>query len=153
MTLGIIETSGVLNYNIPRIYYCLTHWGSMLEPFTDDILCTFFMDKCILIRFYLKYVPKRSIDNRSSLVEVMAWFQIGKLFLDPMTWFNLIDMIYASSVHKYWNNNGVFNMCWFGLCHIMTFLINLQGYMACHNFDKISYTTNNHTYISNCIVV
>ena len=32
---------------------------------------------CILIQFWLKFVPKGQIDNKSALVHEMAWQRIG----------------------------------------------------------------------------
>ena len=40
---------------------------------------------CISIRFSLKFVPKGPIDNKSALVQVMAWHRTGdKPLSEPM---------------------------------------------------------------------
>ena len=47
--------------------------------FTENILKRIFMNKnlCILIQISLKFVPKGPIDNKATLVQVMAWRRIG----------------------------------------------------------------------------
>ena len=55
--------------------------------FTDDIFKYIFIDEeChILIRISLKFVPKCSIDNKSALVQAMAWCQTdNKPLPEPM---------------------------------------------------------------------
>ena len=61
-----------------------SHWiGKYLQHngrhFADDIFkCTFMNEKfCISIQISLKFVPKGSIDNKSALVQVMAWRLTG----------------------------------------------------------------------------
>ena len=53
----------------------------------DDVFkCIFLNEKfCILIRIALRFVPKGPIDNKSALVQVMAWHPTGdKQLLEPM---------------------------------------------------------------------
>ena len=51
----------------------------MAAFFADDIFkCVFMNEKyCILILISMKFVPKRPIYNKSALVQVMGWRQIG----------------------------------------------------------------------------
>ena len=51
------------------------NWSQNGFHFADDILkCIFTNEKlCILIRISLNVVPKDLIDNKSALVQVMAW--------------------------------------------------------------------------------
>ena len=52
--------------------------GQNGRHFTDISACIFMNEKfCILIRISLKFVPKDQIDNRSALVQVMAWRRTG----------------------------------------------------------------------------
>ena len=55
---------------------CLTHWGP--DKMADIFKCIIFNGIIwILIAISLKFVPKGTIDNKSSLVQVMAWCQTG----------------------------------------------------------------------------
>ena len=60
------------------------HAGHMEEQngrhFADDIFKCIFLNQnlCILIKISLKFVPKGLIDNKSSLVQVMAWCCVGE---------------------------------------------------------------------------
>ena len=51
----------------------------MAAIFTDDIFKCIFMNEkfCISIRISLQFVPKGSVDNKSVLVQVMAWRLTG----------------------------------------------------------------------------
>ena len=53
---------------------------------TDDVFkCIFINEFCILIRISLNFVPKGPIDNKLTLVQVMAWRQTGdKPLSEPM---------------------------------------------------------------------
>ena len=54
---------------------------------TEDIFKCIFMNEmlCISIRISLKFVPKGPIDNKSALIQVMAWRQTGdKPLPEPM---------------------------------------------------------------------
>ena len=42
-------------------------------------------NECILIQISLKFVPKGSIDNKSALIQVMAWHWTGD---KPNSWSN-----------------------------------------------------------------
>ena len=53
----------------------------------DDISKCIFMNEkfCILIQISLKFVPKGPIDNKSALIQVMAWRRTGdKPLPEPM---------------------------------------------------------------------
>ena len=55
--------------------------------FADDIFKCIFMNEkfCILIQISLKFVHKGRIDNKTSLVQVMAWRRTGdKPLPEPM---------------------------------------------------------------------
>ena len=59
----------------------------MAAILADDIFkCIFMNEKLrILIRISLKFVPKGPIDNKSALVQVMAWRRTGdKPLREPM---------------------------------------------------------------------
>ena len=59
----------------------------MAAILADDLFKYLFMNEkvCILIRISLKFVPKGPIDNKSMLVQVMAWRRIGdKPLSEPM---------------------------------------------------------------------
>ena len=64
-----------------RVVLGLTHLplDKMAANLTDDIFkCIFINEKfCISIRISLKFVPSGPIDNRSALVQVMAWRRTG----------------------------------------------------------------------------
>ena len=47
--------------------------------FADNILKYIFMNEnlCILIPISLKFVPKRPVDSKSLLVQLMAWHRTG----------------------------------------------------------------------------
>ena len=51
----------------------------MADTFTDDIFKYIFVNEkfCILIKISLKFVPKGPIDNKTALVQVMAWRRRG----------------------------------------------------------------------------
>ena len=59
----------------------LTHLflDKMAAILVDNILKSIFLNEnvSILIQISLKFVPKGPIDNKSSLVQVMAWRQTG----------------------------------------------------------------------------
>ena len=64
----------------------LTHPpGQNGRHFADDIFKCIFMNEkfCILIEISLKFVPKRLIDNKAALVQVMAWRRTGDKPLRP----------------------------------------------------------------------
>ena len=65
--------------------------GQNGHHFADDTFKYIFMNEkfCILIPISLKFVPKGPINNKSALVQVLAWHQIGdKSLSEPMlTWF------------------------------------------------------------------
>ena len=55
--------------------------------FAEDTLKRIFKNEksCILIRISLKFVPKRPIDKKTALVQVMAWRRTGdKPLPEPM---------------------------------------------------------------------
>ena len=59
----------------------------MVDIFEDDIFNCISVNEnyCILIKIALKFVPYGSIDNESSLVQVMTWCQTGdKPLTEPM---------------------------------------------------------------------
>ena len=59
----------------------------MAATFADDIFKHSFMNENvkISIRISLKFVPKGPIDNKSALVQVMAWCRTGdKSLPEPM---------------------------------------------------------------------
>ena len=61
--------------------------GQIGRHFADDIFKRLLMNEklCISIRISLKFVPKGPIDNKSALVQVMAWCRTGnKLLPEPM---------------------------------------------------------------------
>ena len=82
----------------PRAAIYTTHVNSFLlvqngRNFTDDIFrCIFVNEKfCISIRISLKFVPKGPINNKSALVQVMAWRRTGdkplpEPILNPVYW-------------------------------------------------------------------
>ena len=53
---------------------------------TDVFKCIFLNEKfCILMQFALSFVPKGPIDNKTALVQLMAWRQTGdKPLSEPM---------------------------------------------------------------------
>ena len=53
--------------------------GQNGRHFADDICKCIFMNEkfCILIQISLKFVPKGLIDNKTALVQVMAWRRTG----------------------------------------------------------------------------
>ena len=62
-------------------------WDKMAAILADDIFKCIFMNEkfCISIKISLKFVPNGQIDNKSALVEVMAWGQTGdKPLREPM---------------------------------------------------------------------
>ena len=70
-------------------YFCMDVIACMYITvyFTDDIFKRLFMNKklCIFIRISLKFVSKGPIDNKSALVQVMAWRRTGdKPLPEPM---------------------------------------------------------------------
>ena len=84
-----------------RSFHCLSsptarQSSTLINPFTprqngrhfaDDIFKCMLMNEkfCILIQISLKFVPKRPIDNKSALVQVMAWRRTGdKPLPEPM---------------------------------------------------------------------
>ena len=61
--------------------------GQNGRHFADDISKCIFMNEkfCILIQISLKFVPKGPIDNKSALIQVMAWRRTGdKPLPEPM---------------------------------------------------------------------
>ena len=78
----------------------LTHSGrdKMATMFADDIFKFIFLNKkcCILIKISLELVPKVPIDNKSALIQVMAWHWTGdKPLPEPvLTWFTDAYMRY-----------------------------------------------------------
>ena len=61
--------------------------GQNGRHFTDNIFKDIFMNEklCILTWISLKFVPNGPIDNKSSLVQVMAWqLPSDKSFPEPM---------------------------------------------------------------------
>ena len=61
--------------------------GQNGRHFAADISKCIFMNEmfCIWIRISMKFVPKRPIDNKSALVQVMAWRRTGdKPLPEPM---------------------------------------------------------------------
>ena len=60
-------------------YMCWTHWGRdmMAATMADDIFRCNFVNKNVLIwiKHWLNSVHMGSIDNKSSLIQVMAWHQ------------------------------------------------------------------------------
>ena len=59
----------------------------MAAILADGLFKYIFMNEkvCILIRTSVKFVPKVPIDNKSMLVQVMAWRRIGdKPLSEPM---------------------------------------------------------------------
>ena len=68
----------------------------MAAILADDILKRIFLNEnvSILIQISLKFVPKGLIDNKSALVQVMAWRRIGdKPLSEPMiTYFTDVYM-------------------------------------------------------------
>ena len=76
--------------DVSRLYNGMTKsvWDANSFPprqngrhFADNIFKCIFMNEkfCILIRISLKFVPKGLIDNKSALVQVMAWRRTGVL--------------------------------------------------------------------------
>ena len=53
--------------------------GQNDQHFADEIFTCIFMNEkcCISIRLSLKFVAKGPIDNKSALVQVMAWRRTG----------------------------------------------------------------------------
>ena len=51
----------------------------MADVLADNILKCIFLNEsdCILIQISLKFVYRDQIDNKSALVQVMAWHQTG----------------------------------------------------------------------------
>ena len=67
----------------------------MVAIFADDIFKRIFMDDkcCISIWISLKFVPKGQIDNKSVLVQGMAWRRTGgKPLPEPMMAFTAAYM-------------------------------------------------------------
>ena len=66
----ILICPGFLNSLLP---------GQNGHHFADDIFTCILMNEkfCILIRISLKFVPKGPIDDKSAVVQVMAWRQTG----------------------------------------------------------------------------
>ena len=58
------------------------HLDKMAAIFADDIFtCMFVNEKfCILIRISPKFVHKGPIDNKSALVQIMAWVRTGDIY-------------------------------------------------------------------------
>ena len=59
----------------------------MAAILADDIFSCIFLNEInrIPIQFWLKYVPGSPIDNKSALVQVMAWRRTGdKPLAEPM---------------------------------------------------------------------
>ena len=81
----------ITSHSKPCLCNCLSKSSSQLisvnssspgqngRHFTDNIFkCIFVNEKtCILIRISLKFVPQGLIDNKSTLVQVMAWCRTG----------------------------------------------------------------------------
>ena len=88
MTAGTLATQEARDSTAMKFAWIIT-----LRPrqhgrnFADDIfMCIFFNENCcILIKFSLKYVRKRSIENNPALVEIMTWRRSGdKPLSQPM---------------------------------------------------------------------
>ena len=70
-------------YILPEL---ISPWANG-QHFTEDMFKHIFLNEnlCILIKISLKFVPKGPIDNKSALVQVMAWRRTGnKLLPEPM---------------------------------------------------------------------
>ena len=68
----------------------------MAAMFADGIFKFIFLNEkyCILIKISLELVPKGPIDNKSALIQVMAWRWTGdKPLPEPvLTWFTDANM-------------------------------------------------------------
>ena len=65
----------------------LSPFGQNGRHFADDIFRCIFMNEklCILMKIWLKFVPKGPIDNNPALVQIMAWCRKGdKPLSQPM---------------------------------------------------------------------
>ena len=78
---------------LPHLSITQSRWvksslsGENMCPFADESFkCVFMNEKFyILMQFSLMFVPKVPIDNKSALVEIMAWQQTGdKPLPEPM---------------------------------------------------------------------
>ena len=68
-------------------YFIHLNAGQNGRLFADDIFKCILMNEkfCILIKISLKFVPKGLIDNKTALVQVMAWHRTGnKPLPEPM---------------------------------------------------------------------
>ena len=64
--------------HVIMVLHCIKLISPWTKHFTDNIFkCIFINEKCISIRISLKYIPKGSINNKWSLVQVMAWHRTG----------------------------------------------------------------------------
>ena len=72
----------------------LTHWGrdKMAATLIDDIFKCNFVNENVLIsiRTPLNFVPKGPIDNKSSLVQVMAWCRQATSHYLNQWWLSLL---------------------------------------------------------------
>ena len=94
MTAILFRLQHVIN---PR----LTLQNSPHSADNIDIFKYIFMNEksCILIRIPLKFVPKGQIDNKSALVQVMAWHRRGNKSGPMLTLF--IDTCVYAALREY----------------------------------------------------
>ena len=65
-------------------------------PFRRRLFRIYFHESCIFIRISLKFVPKVPNDNKSALVQVMAWRRPGDKPLSELMLVSLPTYIYAT---------------------------------------------------------
>ena len=86
LTMDIIQLTHA--DEIRSIFVSLTNWGrdKMDATWADIFKCNFVNENVsIAIKIPLNFVPKAPINNRWSLVQVMAWHRTGnKLLSEPM---------------------------------------------------------------------
>ena len=104
--LAVISSGKTWNYNTSWTASLLEHWGwwAAWTPFCKRQFSNAFpwvKMFCILIRITCKCVPKGPIDNKSTLVQAMAWRQTGLKLLvkSMMTQFIDTHMHHWASMH------------------------------------------------------
>ena len=86
----------------------------MADTFADDIFKRIFLNKNgrILIQISLKFVPRSSNDNKSALVQVMAWRQTGDKPLSEQMLTQFTDTYIWSSRGRWVNSLGPSDAIW-----------------------------------------
>ena len=81
-----------------------THWGltKITNNLKKNIECIFIQEcVCLLNKISLKYVSKVSVDNKSWLVQLMAWCRIGVKSLPEQMAIKFEDTILSTRFYMY----------------------------------------------------